>query len=124
MTFPRLEDSKFSKFDGSINLGDSDKTVLKLAALLMATIFGGIHCMAWIFAFATYQERVLWRVSAGRYNFLRSGFVFFWISLTIQYRELWCLYIFSIVIISVMLYIAARAILLIIMFTHFTRSSF
>ncbi|KAG1886573.1 hypothetical protein F4604DRAFT_1571702, partial [Suillus subluteus] len=31
---------------------------------LMATIFGGIHCMAWFFAFPTYQEQVLWQISA------------------------------------------------------------
>jgi hypothetical protein len=51
-------------FDGSITLRNSDRTVLQVAALLMATIFGGIHCMAWFFAFPTYQEQVLWRMSA------------------------------------------------------------
>ncbi|KAG2069405.1 hypothetical protein BDR04DRAFT_1078194 [Suillus decipiens] len=51
-------------FDGSIKLGDSDHTVLLLAGVLMATIFGGIHCMAWYFAFNTYQEQMLWRMSA------------------------------------------------------------
>ncbi|KAG1848089.1 hypothetical protein DFJ58DRAFT_475484 [Suillus subalutaceus] len=30
----------------------------------MATIFGGIHCMAWFFGFPTYQEQVLWCMSA------------------------------------------------------------
>ncbi|KAG2085648.1 uncharacterized protein F5147DRAFT_841696 [Suillus discolor] len=44
-------------FDGSIKLKVSDKMVLQQAALYMATIFGGIHCMAWFFAFPTHQEQ-------------------------------------------------------------------
>ncbi|KAG2141422.1 uncharacterized protein EDB93DRAFT_1294695 [Suillus bovinus] len=36
-------------FNGSIELENSDRIVLQLAALGMATIFGGIHCMAWFF---------------------------------------------------------------------------
>ncbi|KAG2159538.1 uncharacterized protein EDB93DRAFT_1218287 [Suillus bovinus] len=52
-------------FDGSIKLVSySDKIALLLAGLLMATIFGGIHAMAWFFVFPTYQEQVLWRMSA------------------------------------------------------------
>ncbi|KAG2132692.1 uncharacterized protein EDB93DRAFT_1255111 [Suillus bovinus] len=51
-------------FDGSIKLNVSDRMVLQQAALHMATIFGGIHCMAWFFAFTTYQEQMLWRISA------------------------------------------------------------
>ncbi|KAG1798321.1 hypothetical protein EV424DRAFT_1518920 [Suillus variegatus] len=51
-------------FDGSIELEQLHKHVLLVAGLLMATIFGGIHGMAWFFAFPTYQERVLWRMSA------------------------------------------------------------
>ncbi|KAG1805280.1 hypothetical protein EV424DRAFT_1493722 [Suillus variegatus] len=49
---------------GSIKLEDSDVTVLVAAGLLMATIFGSVHCMAWFFAFPTYYEQVLWRTSA------------------------------------------------------------
>ncbi|KAG2129182.1 uncharacterized protein EDB93DRAFT_1214197 [Suillus bovinus] len=30
----------------------------------MATIFGGVHCMAWFFTFPTEQEQMLWRISA------------------------------------------------------------
>ncbi|KAG2360336.1 hypothetical protein BDR07DRAFT_1610879 [Suillus spraguei] len=51
-------------FVGSIELEDIDASVLMLAGVLMATIFGGIHCMAWFFAFGTHQEQVLWRISA------------------------------------------------------------
>ncbi|KAG2073115.1 hypothetical protein BDR04DRAFT_1230080 [Suillus decipiens] len=46
-------------FDGSTELEAKKKRVLQLAGLLMATIFGGIHCMAWFFTFSTYQEQVL-----------------------------------------------------------------
>jgi hypothetical protein len=103
-------------FDGSIKLEGSDKKVLQLAALLMATIFGGIHCMAWFFTFPTYQERVLWRMSAVAITFipLLCFRVYFLPDpghcvLGVVY----CLICFAFVI----LYIAARAILLVLMFT-------
>ncbi|KAG2129183.1 uncharacterized protein EDB93DRAFT_141716 [Suillus bovinus] len=51
-------------FDGSIKLKVSDRMVLQQAGYLLATTFGGIHCMAWFFAFPTYEEQVLWRISA------------------------------------------------------------
>ncbi|KAG2139841.1 uncharacterized protein EDB93DRAFT_693085 [Suillus bovinus] len=57
-------------FDGSVNLEDADKKVLLLAGLLMASIFGGVHCMAWFFAFTTYREQVLWRMSAVAITFI------------------------------------------------------
>ncbi|KAJ8583491.1 hypothetical protein M405DRAFT_775354, partial [Rhizopogon salebrosus TDB-379] len=41
-----------------------DGIILSLAGLVMATVFGGIHCIAWFFAFPTSQEQVLWRMSA------------------------------------------------------------
>ncbi|KAG2051829.1 hypothetical protein BDR06DRAFT_1010126 [Suillus hirtellus] len=49
---------------GSIKLEDLDVTILAAAGLLMATIFGSVHCMAWFFAFPTYYEQVLWHTSA------------------------------------------------------------
>ncbi|KAG1731261.1 hypothetical protein EDB19DRAFT_1912560 [Suillus lakei] len=102
-------------FDGSIEVEESDLIVLLFAGLLMATIFGGIHYMAWFFAFPTHREQALWRMSAiaitctPRLGFL-SGFVpnldripnVAWIIVCVSY---------------VMLYIAARAILLVLMFT-------
>ncbi|KAG1809654.1 uncharacterized protein BJ212DRAFT_1302492 [Suillus subaureus] len=51
-------------FDGSIELEASNLLVLLLAGFLMVTIFGGIHCMAWFFAFPTHEEQVLWRMSS------------------------------------------------------------
>ncbi|KAG2088939.1 uncharacterized protein F5147DRAFT_43099 [Suillus discolor] len=50
-------------FDGSIKLEVQDRMALLLAGYSMGTIFGGIHCMAWFFAFPTYEEQVLWRIS-------------------------------------------------------------
>ncbi|KAG2051791.1 hypothetical protein BDR06DRAFT_573822 [Suillus hirtellus] len=67
MGFPRIPTSQklqVPTFDGSITLKDSDRKVLRLAAMLMATIFGGVHCMAWFFAFPTHQQQMLWRISA------------------------------------------------------------
>ncbi|KAG1897057.1 uncharacterized protein F5891DRAFT_1192479 [Suillus fuscotomentosus] len=60
-TFRKL---RVQTFDGSIELEKSDVAVLVAAGLLMATIFGSVHCMAWFFAFATYHKQVLWRTSA------------------------------------------------------------
>ncbi|KAG1797314.1 uncharacterized protein HD556DRAFT_1535097 [Suillus plorans] len=82
-------------FDGSIKLGHSDKMVIQLAALSMATIFGGIHCLAWPFAFVTHQERLLWRICA--LGITGTPWLFFFATFTFDS--------------------AARAILLVLMFT-------
>ncbi|KAG1778927.1 hypothetical protein EV702DRAFT_1044335 [Suillus placidus] len=115
---PRIPTSRKLRvptFDGSIKLEDSDKTVLQLAGLLMATIFGGIHCMAWFFAFPTYQEQVLWRMSAAAITF--TPWLFF---LTLRLFEVLITsnaVIFSVFTLYAMLYITARAVLLVLMFT-------
>ncbi|OAX33713.1 hypothetical protein K503DRAFT_869382 [Rhizopogon vinicolor AM-OR11-026] len=51
-------------FDGSIRVDDLNKNILIISGFFMATIFGGIHCIAWFFAFPTYPEQVLWHISA------------------------------------------------------------
>ncbi|KAG1836409.1 hypothetical protein DFJ58DRAFT_710140 [Suillus subalutaceus] len=90
-------------FDGSIEIEASNLLVLLLVGFLMVTIFGGIHCMAWFFTFPTYEEQVLWRMSAaaitltplfGFLTLLLSGFPVY-----------------------AVLYAAGRAILLVLMFT-------
>ncbi|KAG1808445.1 uncharacterized protein BJ212DRAFT_1436476 [Suillus subaureus] len=48
----------------SIKLQPWESNVLAFAGLAVATIFGGINCIAWFYAFPTYQEQVLWRTSA------------------------------------------------------------
>jgi len=35
-----------------------------VAATVIATTFGGIHCIAWSFAFASRAEQMLWRISS------------------------------------------------------------
>ncbi|KAG2118295.1 hypothetical protein DEU56DRAFT_918909 [Suillus clintonianus] len=52
---------RVSTFDGSIK---SDNWIHRFAGIPLVTTFGGIHCMAWFSAFPTYQEQVLWRTSA------------------------------------------------------------
>ncbi|KAG1886545.1 hypothetical protein F4604DRAFT_1277563 [Suillus subluteus] len=103
-------------FDGSIKLEDGEKTVLQLAALLMATIFGCIHCMAWFFAFPTYQEQVLWRTSAVAITF--TPLLCFLVNLTGNLVQRVVVLVYGLMLlVSVMLYITARAILLVLMFT-------
>ncbi|KAG1725833.1 hypothetical protein EDB19DRAFT_1897711 [Suillus lakei] len=103
-------------FDGSIALDNSGSLILYLAGLLIATIFGGIHCMAWFFAFPAYQERVLWRMSAIAITctpwlgFL-TALLFAVLDRTLNVVALICYVSYA------MLYIAARAILLVLMFT-------
>ncbi|KAG1721663.1 hypothetical protein EDB19DRAFT_2044288 [Suillus lakei] len=51
-------------FDGSINLDCSHGIFLGCAGLLMAIVYGSILCIAWFYAFPTYQEQVPWRISS------------------------------------------------------------
>ncbi|KAJ8596181.1 hypothetical protein M405DRAFT_782083 [Rhizopogon salebrosus TDB-379] len=50
-------------FDASNEVEELDKIILLPAGLIMITVFGGIHCIAWSFAFPTYREQVVWRMS-------------------------------------------------------------
>ncbi|KAG2063725.1 hypothetical protein BDR04DRAFT_1037230 [Suillus decipiens] len=92
----------------------------------MTTIFGGIHCMAWFFAFCTHQEQVLWRMSAVVITCTP------WFSLLVVtagafveniignyvgkdiVRAVWSIIV---VLFAIILYITARAVLLVLMFT-------
>ncbi|KAG2062735.1 hypothetical protein BDR04DRAFT_961458, partial [Suillus decipiens] len=82
---------------------------------LMATIFGGIHCMAWFFTFPTYLEQVLWRISAAAITctpwlgVLTSLFLIVPNSPYAVGFSLYALY--------VIFYVVGRAILLVLMFT-------
>ncbi|KAG1840513.1 hypothetical protein C8R48DRAFT_75117 [Suillus tomentosus] len=108
--------------DGSTTIEDSNKKVLRLAAVLMATIFGGIHCMAWFFTFPTHQEQVLWQMSAIAITCTP------WICLSLYLDSLvwrfsessrhvmWGVY-GLICSTFVVLYITTRAVLLVLMFT-------
>ncbi|KAG1897542.1 uncharacterized protein F5891DRAFT_982517 [Suillus fuscotomentosus] len=102
-------------FDGSIELEDADNMVLRLAGLLIATIFGGIHCMAWFFAFPACKEQALWRMSAIAITCTP------WLSIltvllfnVLDARDACFDAVYAL---FVMLYITARAVLLVLMFT-------
>ncbi|KAG1721666.1 hypothetical protein EDB19DRAFT_1859686 [Suillus lakei] len=102
-------------FDGSIILDGLDKSVLMLVTLLMATIFGGIHCMVWFFAFQTYQEQVLWRMSAVAITTIPGLCFLMLLPCVVDFAgdvvTLLTLFV------SLILYITARAILLVLMVT-------
>jgi hypothetical protein len=51
-------------FGGSIKLEGWRNYVPSTTAFLMATIFGGIHCIAWYFTFPGLLDQFLWRVGA------------------------------------------------------------
>ncbi|KAG2040457.1 hypothetical protein BDR03DRAFT_892399 [Suillus americanus] len=113
---PASQKLRVPTFDGSISLEGSNKRVLLLSGLLMATIFGGIHCMAWFFAFPTYQEQVLWRMSAIAITF--TPWLCFLLGITHdlipRVVQIVCILTTGV---SVILYITARAVLLVLMFT-------
>jgi hypothetical protein len=37
---------------------------LFIGSILVATVFGGIHCIGWSFDFPSYTEQLLWRISS------------------------------------------------------------
>ncbi|KAG1785747.1 uncharacterized protein HD556DRAFT_1249348 [Suillus plorans] len=103
-------------FDGSINLEDSDKNVLKIAALLMAIIFGVIYYMACIFTLFTGQEQFLWFMSASVIIWIP---LFYVVALFRLVLLSWLSTPFYILVCSLqaILYITARTVLLVLMFT-------
>ncbi|KAG2040481.1 hypothetical protein BDR03DRAFT_948893 [Suillus americanus] len=106
-------------FDGSIELKDSDGSVLWIAAFLMASMFGGIHCMAWFFAFPTYQDQVLWRMSAVAITCTPwSGLYVVSIVMMVSHASITePINGLIMLIICPMVYIIGRAVLLVLMFT-------
>ncbi|KAG2053795.1 hypothetical protein BDR06DRAFT_956169 [Suillus hirtellus] len=112
---PTSRNLRVPTFDGSIELEDADNMVLRLAGLLIATIFGGIHCMAWFFAFPACKEQALWRMSAVAITCTP------WLSIltvllfnVLDARDACFDAVYAL---FVMLYITARAVLLVLMFT-------
>ncbi|KAG2069385.1 hypothetical protein BDR04DRAFT_1021772 [Suillus decipiens] len=81
----------------------------------MATIFGGIHCMAWFFAFPTYQEQVLWRMSVVAIT-CSPWFTYLTVFL-LAFLDTSNVMNITIIVFCVMLYITARGVLLVLMFT-------
>ena len=49
-------------YSGKLKSGERDCAVAVVG--LFATIFGGIHCIAWSFQFPTHREQLLWRLSS------------------------------------------------------------
>ncbi|OAX32659.1 hypothetical protein K503DRAFT_701701 [Rhizopogon vinicolor AM-OR11-026] len=85
----------------------------------MASIFGGIHCIAWFFAFPTYPEQVLWHISAVAIILIPwLGLFFFFLSVTfLENTELQDLVMGTAIFIPPPLYITGRIILLVLMAT-------
>ncbi|KAG1798721.1 uncharacterized protein BJ212DRAFT_1403267, partial [Suillus subaureus] len=78
-------------------------------------IFGGIHCMAWFFAFPTYQEQVLWRTSAVAITCTPwLGFLALPLLTALDIPDAVTTSYF---VLCVMSYVVARAVLLVLMFT-------
>ncbi|KAG2066521.1 hypothetical protein BDR04DRAFT_1160194 [Suillus decipiens] len=122
LPIPTCRKLRVPTFGGSLKLEGLDIMALQCAALLMANIFGGVHCMAWFFAFPTHQEQLLWRISAVAMTCTP------WICVNIysqtigvrNNRVLWVVYrVVSVLTYSILavVYVSTRAILLVLMFT-------
>ncbi|KAG2141853.1 hypothetical protein DEU56DRAFT_885077 [Suillus clintonianus] len=106
-------------FDGSIKLEESDTDILVFAGVLIATIFGGIHCTAWFFAFPTYREQVLWRVSAVAITCTPWIEILIYVAISMDVITNFIGGMMTVVVmyIFVLLYIVSRGMLLVLMFT-------
>ncbi|OAX33705.1 hypothetical protein K503DRAFT_804158 [Rhizopogon vinicolor AM-OR11-026] len=105
-------------FDGSIAVDDLNKIILVIAGFSMATIFGGIHCIAWFFAFPTYQERVLWDIGAVAITSIPwLGLSIFSLRASLKHKVLKHLMLWIATFTPPILYIIGRVILLILMVT-------
>jgi hypothetical protein len=51
-------------YAGSISDSSKSYWTLMIAEIFIAMMFGGIHCIAWSFAFPTHVEQILWRASS------------------------------------------------------------
>jgi hypothetical protein len=51
-------------YAGKIDVASKSYLTLILAEILIAMVFGGIHCIAWSFSFPTHVEQILWRASS------------------------------------------------------------
>ncbi|KAG2116848.1 hypothetical protein DEU56DRAFT_163778 [Suillus clintonianus] len=101
-------------FDGSLGVHGWDKWILTFAGILMATIFGGIHGMAWFFAFPTNLERLLWRISAVAITCTPwIEYLSYGISDVIALGDMTSIAMIT----FALLYIAGRVMLLVLMFT-------
>jgi hypothetical protein len=108
-----IDKHRVPTFDGSIKVNSVYAVGLLGVGFLMATIFGGIHCIAWFFAFPTFQEQVLWRISAVTIICAPWLIPLAMFSQDIVGATMCSLIVF----ISTILYITGRAILLVLMVT-------
>jgi hypothetical protein len=60
-----LRETRVSTFySGEIQERGKSFFALYFAEMIIAMVFGGIHCIAWSFSFPTHVERILWRASS------------------------------------------------------------
>ncbi|KAG2030574.1 hypothetical protein BDR03DRAFT_974371 [Suillus americanus] len=112
---PASRNLRVRTLDGSVNHKDSDKVVLILAVVLLETIFGVMHCMAWSFHFPTHLEQVLWRISS--IGLTCGPFLCIFTAFIINALEMSLASLLRLSVLSTMSYIAARATLLVLMLT-------
>ncbi|THU96279.1 hypothetical protein K435DRAFT_633715, partial [Dendrothele bispora CBS 962.96] len=93
-----------------------------VAVFSLATVFGVIHCLPWNYQFPTHQEQILWRVCALLVTALPITFILVIDDIrnvikSLPYPLRWFFAMF--VLVSPIIYIAARIILLILALIEF-----
>jgi len=108
-------------FYSPYNEDDPEDFIPLASAICVATVYGAIHCIPWSFHFATLQEQWVWRISAILISSVPISYIPIayllpnkenestWMKLTNIFWRL-------IFIISVLIYIVARRVLLVLPF--------
>ena len=113
------------------NYGDVLPSYSAMGGICVAIAFGAIHCTAWSFHFATFQERWLWRISAVLVSGLPISFIpwrFLYLKfhrkpeenkptwmllckyfLVLYFFVMWSLYIFARIVLLILPFVALRA---------------
>ncbi|KAI0062739.1 hypothetical protein BV25DRAFT_1915871 [Artomyces pyxidatus] len=104
-------------YSGGIAGGTND-IFADTVALVVAMVFGAIHCAAWNYNFPSYTEQLIWRISSvslvGVPGILLLGLLLLW-GCGYPY-PLWYLVV-PVFALSALVYVAARLVLLILSFT-------
>ena len=99
---------------------------ISIAGAVIATIFGGIHCVAWSFQFPSHTEQLLWRIASLSITCVPTVLVFavllveqfvtlvpFWLRIVLFFPML---VMYLLVFVSPVLYVLSRVALLVIAF--------
>jgi hypothetical protein len=103
-------------YAGRIQAKSKLHDALLVVEMIVAMVFGGIHCIAWSFSFPTRIEQILWRVSS--IATVSTPFLILVLALVFDLLDLGVPEIFTLflLILSPLIYVLSRLVLLILSF--------